>query len=235
MSEAMLTHSDREAIGQLRALLRGEHDLTAVEEEALIASFLEYRPAPGGQISIQRWHRPSYGALLLHPGVFQTGVIALNVATVTALWQAATFNCLSCGGSFDFGFDGIALTPPAAILALSSIYALLPLVVLGGLSLIERGVAIAPRVRRAIVISIVGNGLIGLVEAGLIGVGGGGGNDGTNHLMLANVITLLISLAVAVYSAISARIGPRTALQVIYQERQHGAGSMGPRISGVQD
>ncbi|MGH2388753.1 MAG: hypothetical protein ACRDIE_11165, partial [Chloroflexota bacterium] len=71
MSPTLLESADREAIAQLRVLLRGDHGLTMEQEEELIATYLAGRflaPATQNTVtSTAALDDPGWGGLLRAP------------------------------------------------------------------------------------------------------------------------------------------------------------------------
>jgi hypothetical protein len=93
MSLASLDPADREAVSQLRALLRGEHRLTVEQEEELIAAFLAGRSSvvavAGPKSSNLPAHRAQWHGVVLHPLVVQA--VAVSIVALLGL-QLALFS-----------------------------------------------------------------------------------------------------------------------------------------------
>jgi hypothetical protein len=97
MSLAPLEPSDRDAVSQLRVLLRGEHGLTVKQEEDLVAAFLAGRASVGSlEQRANKAQLPTLArdkGLLLHAAILQTGVIA-SAASFSLYYAASSGSAL---------------------------------------------------------------------------------------------------------------------------------------------
>lgn len=146
-----LEPADREAIAQLRAVLRGERELSVAEEERLIAAFLQGRgnavqgmpAAPDGGQGAEH----SLDVLRLLPGVVPSVVVCLNFLIVIlygtamgSLGATAAFLLSLFDGALFLGlFAGLLLAlaqplrrfTPAIVSALITVAVVAPIFVLG--------------------------------------------------------------------------------------------------------
>ncbi|MDB5077365.1 MAG: hypothetical protein JWO42_3544 [Chloroflexi bacterium] len=96
MSLASLDPADREAISQLRALLRGDHQLTVEQEDELIAAFLAGRSTVVAVASPRGRNLPTHPSQW-HDAVLRPLVIQAGAVSITALisLQHAAFSGVS--------------------------------------------------------------------------------------------------------------------------------------------
>ncbi len=122
MSMTPMSPTDREAIGQLRTLLRGDHQLSVEDEEQLIADFLVGRiPAlTGGSLG----RRCAYLPGSLQPVVIQAGVIGVVAGMGLALARMSGYTLYT--GAYREGSQlGLALVGMGFVLAAPVLWLLL--------------------------------------------------------------------------------------------------------------
>jgi hypothetical protein len=120
MSLAPLDSSDRNALTQLRGLLRDDHGLTVQQEEDLVAAFLAGRESVtqvGTPVATSRFPVPvrDHGSLL-YPAILQAGVI--GAAAFCSLGYALSSGSMLFDGLYDASVEVAAVAALAGLLLL---------------------------------------------------------------------------------------------------------------------